>query len=88
MAGQERTPGRPGTVVARMGPVTGWCDPTGTSGCRGASRGEEHGGTAGSAGPEGYFHCVETAKPPPMSPKPTTMFQLWSASMGSEPSVT
>lgn len=35
-----------------------------------------------------YFHCVETAKPPAMKPKPTTMFQLPRASMGSLPSVT
>ncbi len=37
---------------------------------------------------ESYFHCVETPKPAAMKPKPTTMFQLPSASMGSEPSVT
>lgn len=36
----------------------------------------------------GYFHCVETPKPAAMNPKPTTMFQLSSLSMGSEPSVT
>jgi hypothetical protein len=36
----------------------------------------------------GYFHCVETPNPAAMKPKPTTMFQLPSESMGSEPSVT
>ncbi|GGQ03505.1 hypothetical protein GCM10010233_20080 [Streptomyces pseudogriseolus] len=35
-----------------------------------------------------YFHCVETPNPAAMKPKPTTMFQLPSLSMGSEPSVT
>jgi hypothetical protein len=35
-----------------------------------------------------YFHCVETPNPAAMKPKPTTMFQLSSLSMGSEPSVT
>ncbi|GGQ36568.1 hypothetical protein GCM10010250_02360 [Streptomyces althioticus] len=35
-----------------------------------------------------YFHCVETPNPAAMKPKPTTMFQLPSWSMGSEPSVT
>lgn len=37
---------------------------------------------------QSYFHCVETPNPAAMKPKPTTMFQLSSASMGSEPSVT
>ncbi|GGV02348.1 hypothetical protein GCM10010260_43930 [Streptomyces filipinensis] len=37
---------------------------------------------------EGYFHCVETPKPAAMKPNPITMFQLSSASMGKEPSVT
>lgn len=36
----------------------------------------------------GYFHCVETPNPAAMKPKPTTMFQLPSESMGREPSVT
>lgn len=36
----------------------------------------------------GYFHWVETPNPAAMNPKPTTMFQLPSWSMGSEPSVT
>lgn len=31
----------------------------------------------------GYFHCVETTNPPAMKPKPTTMFQLPSVSIGS-----
>lgn len=35
-----------------------------------------------------YFHWVETPKPAAMKPKPTTMFQLPSESMGNEPSVT
>lgn len=35
-----------------------------------------------------YFHCVETPKPAAMKPKPTTMFQLPKASMGSRVSVT
>lgn len=35
-----------------------------------------------------YFHCVETPKPAAMKPKPTTMFQLPSGSIGSLPSVT
>ncbi len=35
-----------------------------------------------------YFHCVETPNPAAMKPKPTTMFQLPRASMGSLPSVT
>lgn len=39
-------------------------------------------------GPCRYFHCVETPNPAAMNPKPTTMFQLSSLSMGSEPSVT
>lgn len=37
---------------------------------------------------QSYFHCVETPNPAAMKPKPTTMFQLPRASMGSEPSVT
>ncbi len=35
-----------------------------------------------------YFHCVETPNPAAMKPKPTTMFQLPSGSIGSLPSVT
>ena len=35
-----------------------------------------------------YFHCVETTNPPAMKPKPTTMFQLPSASIGRLPWVT
>lgn len=35
-----------------------------------------------------YFHWVETPKPAAMKPKPTTMFQLPSGSIGSLPSVT
>lgn len=35
-----------------------------------------------------YFHCVETPNPAAMKPKPTTMFQLPSASKGSWVSVT
>ena len=35
-----------------------------------------------------YFHCVETPKPAAMKPKPTTMFQLPSDSIGSSLSVT
>lgn len=35
-----------------------------------------------------YFHCVETTNPPAMKPKPTTMFQLPSASTGRSPCVT
>ena len=35
-----------------------------------------------------YFHCVETTNPPAMKPKPTTMFQLPSASTGRLPCVT
>lgn len=37
---------------------------------------------------DGHFHCVETPNPAAMKPNPTTMFQLSSASIGSEPSVT
>lgn len=37
---------------------------------------------------EPYFHWVETPNPAAMKPKPTTMFQLPSESMGNEPSVT
>lgn len=37
---------------------------------------------------EPYFHWVETPNPAAMKPKPTTMFQLPSESIGSEPSVT
>lgn len=35
-----------------------------------------------------YFHCVDTPNPAAMKPKPTTMFQLPSASIGSWVSVT
>ncbi len=35
-----------------------------------------------------HFHWVETTKPVAMKPKPTTMFQFPSASMGSELLVT
>lgn len=35
-----------------------------------------------------YFHCVETPKPAAMKPKPTTMFQFRSDSIGMDPSVT
>lgn len=35
-----------------------------------------------------HFHWVETPNPAAMNPKPTTMFQLFSWSMGSLPSVT
>lgn len=35
-----------------------------------------------------HFHCVETPNPAAMKPKPTTMFQLPSGSIGSFPSVT
>ena len=37
---------------------------------------------------ESYFHWVETPNPAAMKPKPTTMFQLSRASIGSVPSVT
>src|SRR5690349_19046017 len=33
-----------------------------------------------------HFHCVETPNPAAMKPKPTTMFQLSSASIGRVPS--
>ena len=40
------------------------------------------------AGSRGHFHWVETTNPPAMKPKPTTMFQLPSASIGRLPVVT
>ena len=49
------------------------------------SRGQSRPPTSGR---RGYFHCVETPNPAAMNPKPTTMFQLRSAWIGSEPSVT
>ncbi|KPI18843.1 hypothetical protein OK074_7808 [Actinobacteria bacterium OK074] len=53
------------------------------------SRNSRTGGrTGGRNSRNGYFHCVETPNPAAMKPKPTTMFQLPSASTGSEPSVT
>lgn len=39
--------------------------------------------TSGVSLADRYFHCVETTNPPAMKPKPTTMFQLPRASMGS-----
>ncbi|GFH36537.1 hypothetical protein SCWH03_27660 [Streptomyces pacificus] len=52
--------------------------------------GAERGGdpSAGAAAGRRYFHWVETAKPPAMKPKPTTMFQFPSDLTGSDPSVT
>jgi hypothetical protein len=41
-----------------------------------------------SRGQSRYFHWVETPNPAAMKPKPTTMFQLSSESIGSVPSVT
>jgi hypothetical protein len=46
------------------------------------------GNPAARPGRPRYFHCVETTKPPAMKPKPTTMFQLPSASTGRLPCVT
>jgi hypothetical protein len=47
-----------------------------------------HGQNRPRAGVSRYFHCVETPNPAAMNPKPTTMFQLRRAWIGSEPSVT
>lgn len=54
----------------------------------GGPSGGQPGGTAGKRRSNRYFHCVETPNPAAMKPKPTTMFQLPSASIGREPSVT
>lgn len=47
-----------------------------------------HGQSRPPTGGGRYFHCVETPNPAAMNPKPTTMFQLRNAWIGSEPSVT